>query len=360
MIFSSRRKKALAIINTIHPDLGPMITFSDNSAIVAIPAPPDQAAALESTRAAIEKALIESRLFTSVNVILTHHSPIPTPSPRPQAPHPPRSTSLPRISLPTIAATILIASGKGGVGKSTVAVNLALGLVAMGKRVGLLDGDIHGPSIACMMGLEGKPESRDGKTILPKEKYGLRCMSIGLMTGTDTAVIWRGPMVQSALMQLLGDVDWGELDVLVVDMPPGTGDIQLTLAQQVRLTGAVVVSTPQEVALLDVRRSINMFIRTQVPILGVVENMAYFISPESREKSYIFGMGGARRMADEMNVPFLGEIPLMAKLREGGDTGSPVLTDPDSPEAQPFLKLAHNLWQRIQERKGQPAPSASA
>ena len=206
-----------------------------------------------------------------------------------------------------------------------------------------------------MLGLEGKPESEDGKTILPKQKYGLRCMSIGLMTGADTAMIWRGPMVQSALMQLLGDVAWGELDVLLVDMPPGTGDIQLTMAQQVPLTGAVLVSTPQEVALMDVRRAINMFARTKVPILGVVENMAYFIPPGSQEKSHIFGQGGARRMAEEMKVPFLGEIPLMEKLCAGGDAGTPALTEPDSPEAQPFLQLAGNLLQQLSARQ-RPAP----
>ena len=356
MFFSSKQKKARAIVDSICPGLEPMISIQASSITVSIPVPPATASESEPIRAACEKALMQSGLFTSATVVLTHHI-APPPPPSPPSPPPPSS---PPPRTPPDIPTVLIASAKGGVGKSTIAVNLSLGLVALGKRVGLLDGDIHGPSIACMMGLEGKPESKDGKTILPKEKYGLRCMSIGLMTGTDTAMIWRGPMVQSALMQLLCDVAWGELDVLVVDMPPGTGDVQLTVAQQARPTGAVVVSTPQKVAILDVRRSISMFARTQVPILGVVENMAYFILPESQEKHYIFGMGGARRMASEMNLPFLGEIPLMEKLREGGDTGIPAAADADSPEARPFLELASNLWQRIQEQKARSTPRASA
>ena len=324
------------------------IAAHDSRVIVSLAVAPDQAGAMEPVRAACEKALLDSGAFASASVTLTHHrpqTPAAPPPPSAAARHPGAAR---RIHLENVGAIVLVASGKGGVGKSTVATNLALGLVALGKRVGLLDGDIHGPSLVRMLGLEGKPESDDGKTILPKEKYGLRCMSIGLMTGADTAMIWRGPMVQSALMQLLGDVAWGELDVLLVDMPPGTGDIQLTVAQQVRLTGAVMVSTPQEVALMDVRRAINMFARTKVPVLGVVENMAWFLPPGSREKSHIFGQGGARRMAEEMQVPFLGEIPLMPRLCEGGDAGVPALADPDSPEARPFLDLARALLRHIE------------
>lgn len=317
------------------------IVVRESQVIVTLGVAPEQAASLEPLRLAAEKALIESDAFSSASVTLTHHRDETPPQRTPKTPSK-------RIRPDGVESIILVASGKGGVGKSTVAVNLALALNALGKRVGLLDADIHGPSIALMMGLEGKPETSDGKTILPKEKYGLRCMSIGLMTNPDTAVIWRGPMVQSALMQLLGDVEWGELDVLVIDLPPGTGDVQLTLSQQVDVTGAVIVSTPQEVALLDVRRSINMFARVEVPVLGVVENMAYFVAPGSEEKRYIFGQGGARRLADDMSIAFLGEIPLMEKICAGVDSGAPALTEPDSIEAKPFLELAQKVWERIQ------------
>lgn len=338
------------------------IVVQDSRVAVTLNVPPEQAATKETLRIACERALLSNGGFRIASVTLTHHreqgtksaSPVlssrtdpPPTATRAAGPHGERAP-FKKIHLDGVESIILVASGKGGVGKSTVAVNLALGLVAMGKRVGLMDGDIYGPSIARMMGLEGRPESSDGKVILPKEKYGLRCMSIGLMMDADTAVIWRGPMVQSALMQLLGDVAWGNLDVLLVDMPPGTGDAQLTIAQQAQLTGAVVVSTPQEVALMDVRRSIKMFERVDVPILGVVENMSYFVSPRSREKSYIFGKGGARRMAEDLRVAFLGEIPLMEQLRRGGDVGRPALVNADSPEARPFLDLAHNLWERLQ------------
>ena len=324
------------------------IIVRESQVIVTLGVAPEQAASMEPLRLAAEKALLESGAFSSVGVTLTHHR---EEAPRREEAPPQRAPKTPnkRIRPDGVENIVLVASGKGGVGKSTVAVNLALALNALGKRVGLLDADIHGPSIALMMGLEGKPETSDGKTILPKEKYGLRCMSIGLMTTPDTAVIWRGPMVQSALMQLLGDVEWGALDVLVIDLPPGTGDVQLTLSQQVDVTGAVIVSTPQEVALLDVRRSINMFARVEVPVLGVVENMAYFAVPGSDEKRYIFGQGGARRLADEMSTAFLGEIPLMEEICAGVDSGAPALTKPDSIEAKPFLELAQKVWERIQE-----------
>ena len=324
------------------------IIVRESQVIVTLGIAPEQAASMEPLRLAAEKALLESGVFSSASVTLTHHR---EEAPRREETPPQRAPKTPnkRIRPDGVENIILVASGKGGVGKSTVAVNLALALNALGKRVGLLDADIHGPSIALMMGLEGKPETSDGKTILPKEKYGLRCMSIGLMTTPDTAVIWRGPMVQSALMQLLGDVEWGALDVLVIDLPPGTGDVQLTLSQQVDVTGAVIVSTPQEVALLDVRRSINMFARVEVPVLGVVENMAYFVTPGSDEKRYIFGQGGARRLADEMSTAFLGEIPLMEEICAGVDSGAPALTKPDSIEAKPFLELAQKVWERVQE-----------
>tara|TARA_Y100001933_G_scaffold208367_2_gene211885 strand:+ start:13260 stop:14417 length:1158 start_codon:yes stop_codon:yes gene_type:complete len=265
-------------------------------------------------------------------------------------------TSQGAMQIPGVKAIIAVASGKGGVGKSTVAVNLALALSKLGRRVGLLDADIYGPSIPRMMGLKGKPESKDGKKLLPKEKYGIRTMSIGYLVNEDTPMIWRGPMVQSALTQMMSDVEWGELDVLVVDMPPGTGDAQLTMAQRVPLTGAVVVSTPQEIALIDARKGFAMFEKTHVPVFGIVENMAYFVSPGSGEKSYIFGEGGARRMAEKLGCDFLGEVPLHMTIREKSDSGEPVVaTAPDSDEAKPFLEIARRVGEHLDRALGEGA-----
>lgn len=258
--------------------------------------------------------------------------------------------------IPGVKAIVAVASGKGGVGKSTVSVNLALGLAKLGRRVGLLDADIYGPSIPRMMGLTGKPESKDGKKLIPKENYGIKTMSIGYLVNEDTPMIWRGPMVQSALTQMMNDVEWGELDVLIVDMPPGTGDAQLTMAQRVPLTGAVVVSTPQEIALIDARKGFAMFEKTHIPVFGIVENMAYFVSPGSGEKSYIFGEGGARRMAEKLGCDFLGEVPLHMTVREASDAGQPVVaTAPDSEEAQPFLKIAARVAEHIDRALGSEA-----
>ncbi|OYY28008.1 MAG: sodium:proton antiporter [Azorhizobium sp. 35-67-15] len=248
------------------------------------------------------------------------------------------------IEVPGVAAIIAVASGKGGVGKSTVAINLALGLRDLGLKVGLLDADIYGPSVPRLSGVHGKPELVDGRTMLPLENFGLQLMSIGFMVEEDTPMIWRGPMVMSALSQMLREVKWGPLDVLVVDMPPGTGDAQLTMAQQVNLAGAVIVSTPQDLALIDARRGIAMFNRVNVPILGVVENMSYFLCPHCGERSDIFGHGGARDEAKKMNVPFLGAIPLHMRIREMSDAGVPVLvSDPQSPQAEQYRDIARNV-----------------
>jgi ATP-binding protein involved in chromosome partitioning len=263
------------------------------------------------------------------------------------------------LQIPGVKAIIAVASGKGGVGKSTIAVNLALALAKLGKRVGLLDADIYGPSIPRMLGIRDKPEAR-GKKLLPMENWGIKTMSIGFLVEEAAPVIWRGPMVQSALTQMMMDVEWGELDVLVVDMPPGTGDAQLTMAQRVPLAGAVIVSTPQDIALIDARKGAAMFTKTHVPILGVVENMAYFVSPGSGEKSYIFGQGGARRLAAELGADFLGEVPLYQSVRETSDAGKPIVgSSPDSAEARHFLDIAALVATKLDKSQNKAAPKIS-
>lgn len=260
------------------------------------------------------------------------------------------------LNIPGVKAIIAVASGKGGVGKSTIAVNLALALARLGKRVGLLDADIYGPSIPRMLGINKKPEAR-GKKLLPMENWGIKTMSIGFLVDEAAPVIWRGPMVQSALTQMMMDVEWGELDVLVVDMPPGTGDAQLTMAQRVPLAGAVIVSTPQDIALIDARKGAAMFTKTHVPIFGVVENMAYFVSPGSGEKSYIFGQGGAKKLAAELGADFLGEVPLYQSVRETSDAGAPIVgSAPDSEEAKVFLALAAQVAAKLDTGSGKAAP----
>jgi ATP-binding protein involved in chromosome partitioning len=258
-----------------------------------------------------------------------------------------------RALVPGVRSIVAVASGKGGVGKSTTAVNLALGLQAGGRSVGLLDADIYGPSAPRMMGISGRPTSRDGKVLQPMENYGVRCMSMGFLVAEDTPMIWRGPMVMSALQQMLRDVAWGELDVLVVDMPPGTGDAQLTMAQQVPLTGAVIVSTPQDIALLDARKGLNMFRKVDVPVFGIVENMSYFVCPACGHRSEIFSHGGARLEAERLGVDFLGEIPLDPVIRETSDGGQPiVISQPDSPHAKSYRALADKVWDKVSQATG--------
>lgn len=327
---------------------------------------PKKGAQKEPLRKACEEAVKRLPGVLSVTAVLTAHRDSASPSAGKGHSHSrahdhshggeQQRTSQGAMQIPGVKAIIAVASGKGGVGKSTVAVNLALALSKLGRRVGLLDADIYGPSIPRMMGLKGKPESKDGKKLLPKEKYGIRTMSIGYLVNEDTPMIWRGPMVQSALTQMMSDVEWGELDVLVVDMPPGTGDAQLTMAQRVPLTGAVVVSTPQEIALIDARKGFAMFEKTHVPVFGIVENMAYFVSPGSGEKSYIFGEGGARRMAEKLGCDFLGEVPLHMSIREKSDNGEPVVaTAPESDEARPFLDIARRVGEHLDRALGEGA-----
>jgi ATP-binding protein involved in chromosome partitioning len=247
-----------------------------------------------------------------------------------------------------VRSTIAVASGKGGVGKTTVAVNLAVALANAGASVGLLDADIYGPNIPIMLGLENQHPMAEADKIIPLEAFGLKVMSMGFLVTPEQAMIWRGPMLHSAIQQFLSDVAWGSLDYLVIDLPPGTGDAQLTLAQTLPLTGAVIVATPQDVALADVVRGVTMFNRLNVPVLGIVENMSYFVCPHCGERTDIFAHGGARRMAEKMQVSFLGEVPLDPKIRMGGDTGLPIsVTHPDSPLGQAFRHLSEQVAARV-------------
>ena len=258
--------------------------------------------------------------------------------------------------LAQVGAIIAVASGKGGVGKSTVAVNLAAALAKSGKRVGLLDADIYGPSLPLMLGQRGKPAMMDNK-LVPIAAWGLHAISIGHVVDQETAMVWRGPMVLNALMQLIGQVAWPALDVMVIDLPPGTGDIQLTLAQRLKLAGAVVVSTPQDIALADARRGVAMFRQVRVPILGIVENMSYFACPHCGERSEIFGHGGARAEAERIGVPFLGEVPLLRAIRETSDAGTPVVVSaPDSEAGLAFSAVAAAVLAQIEAKPVQAGP----
>jgi ATP-binding protein involved in chromosome partitioning len=261
------------------------------------------------------------------------------------------------VGVPGVGAIIAIASGKGGVGKSTVAVNLSLGLRDLGLRVGVLDADIYGPSTPRLFAIKGKPQTKGGTRLIPMDGYGLKVMSIGFLVEEETPMIWRGPMVMSALSQMLREVEWGELDVMVVDMPPGTGDAQLTMAQQVPLRGAVIVSTPQDLALVDARRGIAMFRRVNVPVLGIVENMSYFLCPQCGARSDIFSHGGARHEAERLGVAFLGEVPLHMDIRERSDAGMPVVaTAPNSAHAEIFRAIAARVRDQIAAGAGRAAP----
>jgi ATP-binding protein involved in chromosome partitioning len=249
-----------------------------------------------------------------------------------------------------IKTMIAVASGKGGVGKSTTAVNLALGLQAIGLDAGILDADIYGPSQPRLLGLTGRPQVAHGNILKPMQAYGLKAMSMGFLVDEGTPIIWRGPMVVSALTQMLRDVDWGELDVLVIDMPPGTGDVQLTIAQQVPLSGAIIVSTPQDLALIDARKGLNMFRKVDVPVLGIVENMSYFLCPKCGERSDIFGHDGARHEAEKLGITFLGGVPLHMDIRSTSDEGRPIVAShPDSPEAQVYRDIAARAWDELQQ-----------
>jgi len=267
--------------------------------------------------------------------------------PAPQTPAHPADKAQPGI--PGVDAVIAVASGKGGVGKSTTAVNLALGLRDLGLKVGMLDADIYGPSLPKLLAIKEKPQTIGGTRLKPISRYGLTVMSIGFLIDEETPMIWRGPMVMSAITQMLREVEWGKLDIMVVDMPPGTGDAQLTMAQQVPLKGAVIVSTPQDLALIDARRGVAMFKRVNVPVLGIVENMSYFVCPQCGTRSDIFSHGGARHEAERLGVPFLGEVPLHMAIREKSDSGMPVVaTEPEGEYAKIYRAIAAKVRDRLQ------------
>jgi ATP-binding protein involved in chromosome partitioning len=305
------------------------VSAIDGVVQVALRTERPQLALMEAVAKDAEAALRRAPGVARATVVLTSHKAAAPPAPGPE----------PKL-LADVPAVIAVASGKGGVGKSTVAVNLAVALAQLGRRVGLVDADIHGPSLPRMLGLSGKPALRD-KIMVPLEAFGVRCNSMGFLVPEDQAMVWRGPMVMGALQQLLGQTDWGPLDVMVVDMPPGTGDAQLTLSQRVSLKGAVIVSTPQDIALLDARRGVAMFQKVGVPILGVVENMSFFQCPHCGERTDVFGHGGARDEAGKMGVPFLGEVPLLAGVRASGDAGVPVVVGaPESAAAVAFRDIA--------------------
>ena len=382
-------------------DLGMVsdIFISDAKVYFSISVPADRADALEPLRAAAERAVKAVDGVKCALVSLTAEKRAGTPNPKPQpAPsahaghshaghshaghsHAGHSHAAPgtgdrakpgpgaraqgatpqrpaKADIPGIKSIIAVASGKGGVGKSTTAVNLALGMKANGLSVGILDADVYGPSLPRLMGISGRPSQIDGRIIVPMENYGIKVMSMGFLVEEGTAMIWRGPMVQSALMQMLREVAWGELDVLVVDMPPGTGDAQLTMAQQVPLSGAVIVSTPQDLALIDARKGINMFRKVEVPLLGIVENMSYFIAPDTGNRYDIFGHGGARTEAETIGVPFLGEVPLTISIRETSDAGTPVVvSDPDGPQAKVYREIAARVWDSLGATAVRAAPA---
>lgn len=307
-------------------------------------ADPDMARSLEGARAQAEAAVAALEGVTSVSVVLTAHGPAPAapkpPSlkigghPKPQAGGPQKVSGVDRI--------LAIGSGKGGVGKSTVSSNLAVALAAEGRRVGLLDADIYGPSQPQMMGVMKRPSSPDGKTIIPLQAHGVTLMSIGFMVQPEKAVVWRGPMLMGALQQMLGQVQWGDLDVLLIDLPPGTGDVQLTLCQKTEVTGAIIVSTPQDVALLDARKAIDMFGTLNTPILGLIENMSSYVCPKCGHEEHLFGHGGVRDEAERLGVPFLGEIPLSLDVRLAGDAGRPVALG-DGVVSEAYRHLAKRL-----------------
>ena len=346
------------------------VFISDGKVYFSITVPADQAKELEPLRLAAERVIKEMPGVKGALVALTADKKAgsgsaPVSRPQPQAghdhhghAHAPQQQRAGKLGVPGINAIIAVASGKGGVGKSTTAVNLALGLQANGLRVGILDADIYGPSMPRLLKIAGRPTQIDGRIINPMENYGLKVMSMGFLVDEETAMIWRGPMVQSALMQMLREVAWGELDVLVVDMPPGTGDAQLTMAQQVPLAGAVIVSTPQDLALVDARKGLNMFKKVEVPVLGIVENMSYFIAPDTGTRYDIFGHGGARKEAERIGVPFLGEVPLTINIRETSDAGTPlVATEPNGIVAGIYREIAAKVWQQL---GGQPQRAAPA
>jgi len=341
--------------NIVDTDLVSGLVVKDGHVQFALEIDPAHAETMEPVRKQAEQAVAALPGVLSVSAVLTAHRPAEQPAQ--QAPQ----QAQPKKLLPQVGAIVAVASGKGGVGKSTTAANLAVAFRAMGLRTAMLDADIYGPSLPTMMGISGRPQSPDGKTIIPMEAHGITCMSIGFLVPQDTPMIWRGPMVMGALEQMMGDVQWGPQDILVVDMPPGTGDAQLTMAQRVPIAGAVIVSTPQDLSLIDAKKGLNMFRKVEVPVLGIVENMSYFLCPHCNERSDIFAHGGAAQAATQMGVDFLGEIPLDMAIRAGGDDGTPIAAaEPDGAYAQAYRAIAEKIWDKVGSGASQPdAPKIS-
>lgn len=332
------------------------VLFKDGLAQVVLTVPRERAPSFESVRKEAEATLAKQPGVESATAIITARHTAPKPPPSAQSPR--RSLRHAAAALlPEVGAIVAVASGKGGVGKSTVAVNLAVALARLGLTIGLLDADIYGPSLPRMLGLSRKPEISNGR-LEPIPVWGLKAMSIGFLVEEEQAMIWRGPMVMGALEQMMGQVNWGKLDIMIVDMPPGTGDAQLTMAQRVKLTGAVIVSTPQDIALIDARRGARMFEKTHVPVLGIVENMSFFFCPHCGERSDIFGHGGAEREASRLRVPFLGAIPLLLSIRETGDAGKPIVaSDPKGPAAAAFAAVAERVKEEVGRVRAAAAPA---
>jgi ATP-binding protein involved in chromosome partitioning len=371
----SQQDIAAALAGITGPDGRPLpqsgmlggIVVREDRVFISLEAGQSGTADLDATRAAIEDRVNQlpgvGAVFVTITAERTRGGPSHQPAPPPaahahaHAPGPKAQAARTAQTVPGVKTIIAVASGKGGVGKSTTACNLALALSGFGLSVGILDADIYGPSMPRLLGLTGKPEVVDGRMMRPLEAWGVKVMSIGFLVEEETPMIWRGPMVMSALTQMLREVRWGELDVMVVDMPPGTGDAQLTMAQSVPLAGAVIVSTPQDLALIDARRGIAMFKRTEVPIIGIVENMSTFICPHCGQRSDIFNHGGAKHEAERLGVPYLGEVPLAMNIRESSDAGRPiVVSDPSGPQAEAYKAMARAVLDRLAGSRQRAAP----
>ncbi len=354
------RDEILALLKTVDSGTGGIslvdrnwvkdVLTKDGHVTVVLEVPAAIGPKLEPIRAAAEKQIQALSGVISATVVLTAEAAAPK-----QAA--PQKGAGGRIELPTVKHIVAVASGKGGVGKSTTAVNIAVALSQLGKKVAIFDADIFGPSQPRLLGVSKLKPSSDGKRVTPLEAHGIKVMSIGFMIAEDSPIVWRGPMVMGALEQMLRDVDWGDLDVMIVDMPPGTGDTQLTMSQRVPLAGAVIVSTPQDIALLDARKGLNMFRKVEVPILGVIENMSYHVCTNCGHREDIFSHGGAHKTADELGADFLGEIPLDLKIRETSDGGTPIVaSEPSSQHAKAYLEIASKILAKLEQGPQKAAP----